>query len=53
MDINVNQGLEDARKEEERKARMVKPKMPGDEYEYQVSACASQSNCLMKDVLGG
>lgn len=36
VDIDVGKGLEDARKEEERRERMKKPKTPGEEYDYKV-----------------
>ncbi|ODN89675.1 hypothetical protein L198_06365 [Cryptococcus wingfieldii CBS 7118] len=37
LDIDANQGLEEARKEAERRELMKKPKAPGDEFVYQAS----------------
>ena len=46
VDVDVNQGLMEARKEEERRESMKKPKM-ADDYEYKVG-------CRLRDgTLGG
>lgn len=36
VDIDVGAGLEEARREAERRERLVKPKLAGDDYEYKV-----------------
>nr|XP_031862087.1 uncharacterized protein CI109_002500 [Kwoniella shandongensis]KAA5529159.1 hypothetical protein CI109_002500 [Kwoniella shandongensis] len=50
LDIDANKGLEEARKEEERKGLMKKPTLPGDEFEYkptgQVKGLAAQRHQL-------
>ncbi|KAL7419862.1 hypothetical protein Q5752_005778 [Cryptotrichosporon argae] len=50
VDVDVQGGLAAARLEEERKARMVKPKLPGDEFEYkpigQVKGLAAERHQL-------
>lgn len=38
LDIDANKGLTEARAEEERRALMKKPKLPGEEFVYQVKA---------------
>lgn len=38
LDIDANKGLAEARAEEERRALMKKPKLPGEEFVYQVKA---------------
>ena len=34
VDVDVSAGIREAREQEERKAKMAKPKLPGDEYQY-------------------
>ncbi|ORY27333.1 mitotic checkpoint regulator, MAD2B-interacting-domain-containing protein [Naematelia encephala] len=50
VEIDVGKDLEEARKEEERQKRLVKPGMPGDEYEYkplgQIKGVAAQRHQL-------
>lgn len=37
VEIDVASGLEESRREAERRERLVKPKLAGDDYEYKVS----------------
>jgi hypothetical protein len=43
IDIDVGKSLEEARAEKERRERMVKPKLPGDEVEYKVRPLSGPS----------
>jgi hypothetical protein len=38
VEISANEGLEEARRERERQDRMVKPKLPGEDFEYKASS---------------
>ena len=46
VDVNVGAGLEEARREEERKEKMKRPKAPGEDYEYKVGAASSRRGQL-------
>ncbi len=41
VDIDVGKGLEEARREEERREKLKKPKVAGEEYEYKVGDLTS------------
>jgi hypothetical protein len=50
VDIDVGAGLEEARREAERRERLVKPKMAADDYDYKVSQAIVRS-CVVVGVI--